>query len=149
MSHIWRKLLATKKDSEKYDIVKKEIHDLYNYYKTETKAKNYDEGSKALTLAVHMYHQLIVQNPSHPNKIDDMREALNMLKEKILLDGFIKRREIRQLLADDEPSEVLLPQPSHLQMRNPELQETYEKFKSQIKFPTGMMIIFPLGRRCC
>jgi hypothetical protein len=137
MSHIWRKLLATENHSEKYDIVKQEIKDLYRYSQSEVKAKNYDEGAKALSLAVHLFHQLIVDNPSHPRKIADMREALTMLQEKILLDGFLKRREIHKMLSYEPTPEVHVPQPSHIEMPNAEMQETYAKFKKMIKFPTG------------
>lgn len=137
MSHIWRKLLDTKNPSEKYDIVKQEIQDLYKYCRNELKAKNYDEAAKAMSISVQMYHQLIVDNPRHPNKIPDIREALAMLKEKIELDGFLKRREIRKMLTYEPTAMVRLPQPSNIQMPTEELQETYETFKRQIKFPTG------------
>lgn len=137
MSHIWRKLLQAKNASEKYHIVKKEIDDLYTYSKNELEAKNYDEAAKALSLAVHMFHQLIVDNPRHPNTPSDMRVALRVLKEKMLLDGFLKRREIHKMLTQEVAPEVLLPQPSNIKMPTEELQETYNQFKRQIQFPTG------------
>lgn len=136
MAHIWRRLLVAKEE-EKYPILKTEIAALYKYAMSEIDAKHYEEGAKALMIAVHLYYQVIVENPGHPNRNADMRAALDMLKEKIVLDVFILRKKFDAVEgAALEESEETESTQFFVEMATEELQQTYEKYKKNFTFPS-------------
>jgi len=134
MSHIWRKLL--KKPNSSYKTMKKEIKYLHNYHLAELKDDNYEEAATALLIAVQLFYYLIMCHPKHPKRLKLMRSALDMLEEKMILDGYIMLKRYQE--EEDEPPSFDKPalKPIEVKMPDKELQETYQNFKHLITFPT-------------
>jgi SpoVK/Ycf46/Vps4 family AAA+-type ATPase len=113
-----------------------EIQHMHNYSIARLKEKDTEEAGKALNIAIHHLHTLIVNYQNHPDRNQWVRRNLKYIAYYMQIDSANITQLARKGQILDEAKQPNIQLPPMIQKGNKILQEAFDKFTQNFIPPT-------------